>query len=62
MHLSGLDFLAMSVPLAAVLFASAALQVPVPEPERVYAAASLWLLAFVLLLVYVVTGVVVPAA
>jgi hypothetical protein len=30
--------------------------VPVPEPERVYAAASLWLLAFVLLLVYVVVA------
>ncbi|VTU01123.1 serine threonine protein kinase : Serine/threonine protein kinase OS=Isosphaera pallida (strain ATCC 43644 / DSM 9630 / IS1B) GN=Isop_1601 PE=4 SV=1: Pkinase: RDD [Gemmataceae bacterium] len=43
-------------PVAAVLFASAALQVPVPEPERVYAAASLWLLAFVLLLVYVVVA------
>ncbi len=41
-------------PVAALLIASAWLQVSQPEPERVYAAAGLWLLALVLLVVYVV--------
>ncbi|MBA4188407.1 MAG: hypothetical protein C0467_10420 [Planctomycetaceae bacterium] len=41
-------------PVAGLLLASAWLQVPDPEPERIYAAAALWLLALVLLVVYVV--------
>lgn len=47
-------------PVAGLLFAAAALQVPVTEHERVYAAASLWLLALVLLLVYVVVALKFP--
>ncbi|MCE9563879.1 MAG: protein kinase [Planctomycetes bacterium] len=42
------------LPVAALLFAAAWLQVLDPEPERVYAAAGLWLVAIALLAVYVV--------
>jgi len=42
------------LPIATLLLTAAWLQVPDPEPERIYAAAGLWLLAVALLAVYVV--------